>query len=123
MSSTKGYLWSLTFFLTAAIYGSIPTYLIVTFWQWLNSLTFDGEPIYTLTLFVLFMWIISLIVTLIYLVAMVRAIIQRKNEDLGIPKGVKYFGLVSTLIIVGFMIVWFILFQQIAFFSMTRPIL
>jgi hypothetical protein len=123
MSSTKGYLWSLTFLLTSAIYGSIPSYLIVTFWQWLNSLTFDGEPIYTLTLFVLFMWIISLIVTLIYLVAMVRAIIQRKSEDLGIPKGVKYFGLVSTLIIIGFMVVWYILFQQIAFFSMTRPIL
>jgi hypothetical protein len=123
MPAYKGYLWSVVFLLTAVIYGSIPTYLIVTFWQWLNSLTFNGEPIYTLTLFVLFMWIISLIVTLIYLVAMVRAIVQRKSDDLGIPKGVKYFGLISTLVVIIFMVVWYILFQQIAFFSMTRPIL
>ncbi|MFW9948769.1 MAG: hypothetical protein ACFFKA_01420 [Candidatus Thorarchaeota archaeon] len=123
MSSVKGYLWSFTFFLTAAIYGSIPTYLIVTFWQWLNSLTFDGEPIYTLTLFVLFMWIISLIVTLIYIVAMVRAIVQRKNNDLGIPKGVKNFGLISAIVVIVYMVIWYVIFHEIAFFSMTRPII
>jgi hypothetical protein len=124
MPAYKSYLWSIVFLLTAGIYGAIPTYLIVTYWQWLNSLRFvNGEPIYTLTLFVLFMWIISLIVTLIYIVAMVRAIVQRKSEDLGIPKGVKYFGLISTIIILAFMVVWFILFQQIAFFSLTRPIM
>jgi hypothetical protein len=123
MSSVKGYLWSLTFFLTAGIYSSIPTYLIITFWPWLNWLTFNDEPIYTLTLFVLFLWIICLVVSLIYLVAMVRAIVQRKNEDLGIPKGVKYFGLISTLIVIAFMVIWYILFQQIAFFSMTRPVI
>ena len=122
MSSLKGYLWSFTFLITALIYGSIPTYLIVTYWRWLNALTFNGEPIYTLTLFMLFLWIVSLIITLIYLVAMVRAIIQRKNDDLGIPKGVSYFGLITDIVLIGFMIVWLIIFQQLAFFSMVSPI-
>lgn len=122
MSSLKGYLWSVTFLLTAAIYGSIPTYLIVTYWRWLNALTFFGEPIYTLTLFMLFLWIVSLIITLIYLVAMVRAIVQRKNEDLGIPKGVSYFGLITDIVLIAFMIVWYLIFNQIAFFSMVSPI-
>jgi len=121
MSSIKGYLWSVVFLFTAAIYGSIPTYLIVRFWQWLNSFTIDGDPIYTLTLFVLFLWIVSLIVFLIYMVAMIRAIIQRKNEDLGIPKGVKGLGLITTVTIVTFMIIWFLLFNEIAFFSMVPP--
>jgi len=122
MSSLKGYLWSVTFLLTAAIYGSIPTYLIVSYWRWLNALTFNGEPIYTLTLFMLFLWIVSLIITLIYLVATIRAIVQRKNEDLGIPKGVSYFGLITDIVIVAFMIVWYLIFNQIAFFSMVSPI-
>jgi uncharacterized membrane protein len=122
MSSLKGYLWSFTFLLTAAIYGSIPSYLIVTYWRWLNALTFNGEPIYTLTLFMLFLWIVSLIITLIYLVAMVRAIIQRKNEDLGIPKGVSYFGLITVIVVIAFMIVWLLIFHQIPFFSMVSPI-
>ena len=122
MSSLKGYLWSFTFLITALIYGSIPTYLIVTYWRWLNALTFNGEPIYTLTLFMLFLWIVSLIITLIYLVAMIRAIIQRKNDDLGIPKGVSYFGLISDIVLISFMIVWLIIFQQLAFFSMVSPI-
>jgi len=73
-----------------------------------------------LTLFMLFLWIISLIVTLIYLVAMIRAVVQRKSEDLGIPKGIKYLGLITTVVIITFMIVWYILFQEIAFFTM-RP--
>ena len=122
MSSLKGYLWSITFLLTAAIYGSIPTYLIVSYWRWLNALTFNGEPIYTLTLFMLFLWIVSLIITLIYLVAMIRAIVQRKNEDLGIPKGVSYFGLITDIVLIAFMIVWYLIFNQIAFFSMVSPI-
>ncbi|TFG16631.1 MAG: hypothetical protein EU533_08870 [Promethearchaeota archaeon] len=122
MSSLKGYLWSVTFLLTAAIYGSIPTYLIVSYWRWLNALTFNGEPIYTLTLFMLFLWIVSLIITLIYLVAMIRAIVQRKNEDLGIPKGVSYFGLITDIVLVAFMIVWYLIFNQVAFFSMVSPI-
>jgi hypothetical protein len=68
----------------------------------------------------LFLWIVALIITLIYIVAMIRAFIQRKNEEgLGIPKGIKGFGLVSTVIIVAFMIIWYLIFQQIAFFSMV----
>ncbi|MFW9822159.1 MAG: hypothetical protein ACFFE4_04455 [Candidatus Thorarchaeota archaeon] len=113
--SVKGVLWGLLFFLTAAIYGSIPTYLIVRFWVWLNSF-----PVYTLSLFMLFLWIVSLIITLIYIVAMIRAFIQRNNiEGLGIPKGIKGFGLVSTVIIVAFMLIWYLIFNQIAFFSMV----
>ncbi|MHA2180521.1 MAG: hypothetical protein ACXAAH_03765 [Promethearchaeota archaeon] len=115
--SLKGVLWGFLFFLTAIIYGSIPTYLIVRFWIWLNSF-----PVYTLSLFMLFLWIVALIITLIYIVAMLRAFIQRNNEEgLGIPKGIKGFGLVSTVIIIAFMIVWFLIFNQIAFFSMSPP--
>ncbi|MHA1457404.1 MAG: hypothetical protein ACTSR5_15760 [Promethearchaeota archaeon] len=109
MSSVKGYSWSFIFLLAAVIYGSIPTYLIVVYWQWLNAFTI-----------LLFLWIISLIVTLIYLVAMIRAIVQRKSEDLGIPKGVKYLGLITTVVIITFMTIWYILFQEVAFFTM-RP--
>jgi hypothetical protein len=59
---------------------------------------------------------------LIYIVAMIRAFIQRNNEEgLGIPKGVKGFGLVSTVIISVVMIIWVILFNQVAFFSMIPP--
>ena len=83
-NSLKGILWGIVFFLTAVIYSSIPTYVIVRFWVWLNSF-----PVYTLSLFMLFLWIVALIVVLIYIVAMIRAFIQRKNEDLGIPRGVK----------------------------------
>jgi hypothetical protein len=123
MSSAKGYLWSFIFLLTAAIYGSIPTYLIVTYWPWLNALEFNGEPIYTLTLFILFLWIISDIITLIYIVAMIRAIVQRKSEDMGISRGIKWYGLISSIIVIVFMITWYLIFGQIAFFSMVRPVL
>jgi len=111
-NSLKGILWGIVFFLTAAIYSSIPTYLIVRFWVWLNEL-----PVYTLSLFMLFLWIVAIIVVLIYIVAMIRAFIQRKSEDLGIPKGVKGFGLISTVIITVFMVIWYFIFGQIAFFS------
>jgi hypothetical protein len=121
MSSAKGYLWSLVSFLSAAVYGSIPTYLIVTYWQFINALNWEGQPIYTLTLFILFLWFVSLILTLIYLVAGVRAIVQRKNEDLGIPRGVKWFGAISSGVVMVFMIVWYILFGEIAFFSAVPP--
>ena len=112
----NGILWSIVFFLTAAIYGAIPTYLIVRYWAWLGTF-----PVYTLSLLMLFLWIVSLIVVLIYIVAMIRAIIQRKNEDLGIPKGVKGFGLISTSVLTIFMIIWFLIFGQIAFFVMAPP--
>ena len=111
-NSLKGILWGIVFFLTAAIYSSIPTYLIVRFWVWLNEL-----PVYTLSLLMLFLWIVAIIVVLIYIVAMISAFIQRKSEDLGIPKGVKGFGLISTVIITVFMVIWYFIFGQIAFFS------
>ena len=123
MSSIRGYAWAFVFFLTAGIYGSIPTYLIFNYWAWLGTLRFEGEPIYTLLLFVLFCWIVALIITLIYIVAAVRAIFQRKNEDSGIPKGVYRYAVGSTVIVVTFMVVWFILFNKIAFFSMIPPTL
>ncbi|MFX1566982.1 MAG: hypothetical protein ACFFCV_01295 [Promethearchaeota archaeon] len=113
--AVKGIAWGIVFFLTAIIYSAIPTYLIVRFWVWLNSF-----PVYTLSLFMLFLWIVAIIIVFIYIVAMVRAFIQRNNEEgLGIPKGVKGFGLVSTVIIVVFMLVWYLIFGQIAFFSMV----
>jgi len=121
MSSTKGFAWSFVFALTAAIYGSIPTHLIFNYWSWLNTLMFDGEPIYTLLLFVLFLWIVALLITIIYIVATIRAIVQRKNESSGIPKGVYRYGMASTVIVIGYMVVWFLLFQKIAFFSMLPP--
>ncbi|MFW9879297.1 MAG: hypothetical protein ACFFG0_39975 [Candidatus Thorarchaeota archaeon] len=114
----KGIAWGIVFLLTAVIYASIPTFLIVRFWIWLNSF-----PVYTLSLFMLFLWIVAIIVVLIYIVAMVRAFVQRKNEEgLGIPRGVKGFGLVSTIITLAFMLIWFLIFKQIAFFSMVPPI-
>ncbi|MFW9900566.1 MAG: hypothetical protein ACFFDY_04690 [Candidatus Thorarchaeota archaeon] len=114
----KGIAWGFIFFLTAIIYSTIPTYLIVRFWVWLNSF-----PVYTLSLFMLFLWIVAIIIVLIYIVAMIRAFIQRNNEEgLGIPRGVKGFGLISTIIIVVFMVIWYILFGQIAFFAMVPPI-
>jgi len=113
----KSLAWSFIFFLTALIYSIIPTYLIVRFWVWLNSF-----PVYTLSLFMLFLWIVAIIIVLIYIVAMVRAFIQRNNEEgLGIPRGVKGFGLVTTVITVIFMVVWYLIFGQIAFFSMIPP--
>jgi hypothetical protein len=121
MSSIKGFAWSFVFLLTAAIYGSIPTHLIFNYWAWLNTLRIGGEPIYTLLLFVLFLWIVALLITLIYIVATIRAIVQRKNEESGIPKGVYRFGFVSTVVIIAYFIVWYILFNKIAFFSMLPP--
>jgi hypothetical protein len=52
---------------------------------------------------------------------MARAIVQRKNEDLGIPNGVKWFGAISAVFVVAFMIIWFLFAGEIAFFSMKPP--
>jgi len=113
----KGIAWGIVFFLTAIIYSTIPTYLIIRFWVWLN-----GFPVYTLSLFMLFLWIVAIIIFLIYVVAMIRAFIQRNNEEgLGIPRGVKGFGLVSTITLLSFMLIWFLIFNQLAFFSMVPP--
>jgi len=123
MSSIKGILWSVVFLLSGLILSVIPTYLIIIYWKWLNSFTLaDGvTPIYTIPLLVLFFWIVGLLVAVIYFVAMVRAIIQRKNEDLGIPKAIKIMGLIATIGVISFMVVWYILFQEIAFFGMVPP--
>ena len=114
----KGYSWSIAFFVMVMIYSVIPTYMIITYWVWLNELTYNGEPIYTLSLFMLFVWIVCLLVAIIYFIAMIRVIVQRKNEDLGIPKGVNTYAIFSIIIIIGFMIIWFIFSNgKIAFFS------
>lgn len=117
MSSSKGILWSIVFFIAAAAYLAIPTYLIVVFWPWLNSINIGGQPIYTLSLFLLFLWIITLIISLIFVVAGIRAIVQRKNEDLGIPKPLWIFALISVIAVLVFMIIWGIIFGEIAFFT------
>ena len=121
MGAIKGILWGIVFLLTAAIYITIPTYLVVLFWIPLNEFTIEGRPVYTLALFAIFIFIVTIIISVIYFVAMLRAFIQRKNEDLGIPKGVKGFGLASDIVIVSFMTVWFLLFQELAFFSLRPP--
>ncbi|MFX0040060.1 MAG: hypothetical protein ACFFB9_13960 [Promethearchaeota archaeon] len=114
----KGIAWGIVFLLTAVIYAAIPSYLIIRFWVWLNIF-----PVYTLSLFMLFLWIVALIIVVIYVVAMIRAFIQRNNEEgLGIPKGVKGFGLISTVVVLAFMLVWYLLFNQIAFFGMVPPV-
>ncbi|MFX1431637.1 MAG: hypothetical protein ACFFCY_15840 [Promethearchaeota archaeon] len=114
----KGIAWGIVFLLTAVIYAAIPSYLIIRFWVWLNIF-----PVYTLSLFMLFLWIVALIIVVIYVVAMIRAFIQRNNEEgLGIPKGVKGFGLISTVVVLAFMLVWYLLFNQIAFFGMIPPV-
>ena len=121
MGSSKAILWAIIFLLTAIIYIIIPTISIVAYWPFLATLTIEGNPVYTYALLFLFVWIITLIVSLIYIVAMLRAIIQRKNEDLGIPHGVKYFGGASVIGFAAFFIIWYLLFQQIAFIALIYP--
>ena len=119
----KGILWSIVFFISTLIYFIVPTYLIFTYWIWLNNLVdFEGRPIYTFALLALFTYFVCLLVGLIYSVATVRAIVQRNNEEgLGIPNGVKGFGLISTLIVVFLMIIWYLVFNTIAIFTWTPP--
>lgn len=120
--SSKGIGLGVIFFISGLIFSVIPTYLIVVSWQWLNSINLNGQPLYTLSLFVLFLWIVSLLVAVIYFVASVRAVYQRKSDDLGIPTGVTIVGILTVAIIVVFMIVWYFLFQEIAFFSWAKYI-
>ena len=119
----KGILWGIVFFVTAIVYYTVPTYLIFTYWIWLNEIVDpEGRPIYTFALLALFTYFVTLLVALIYSVATVRAIVQRKNkEGLGIPKGVKGFGLVSTTIVVSLMVIWYFLFNEIAIFTWAPP--
>jgi len=121
MAEIKGILWGIIFFITSMIYITIPTYIIIIMWVPLNQLTVDGRPVYTFALFAIFIFIVIIIVSVIYFVAMFRAFIQRKSDDLGIPKGVKGFGLASSIIFITLMIIWYLLFEEIAFFSLKPP--
>ncbi len=114
----KGIAWSITFLIAGLIFSIIPTYMIVTYWVWLNELKYNGEPIYTLSLFMLFLWIVCLLISIIYYTAMIRAIVQRKNDDLGISKSIKNIGLITTIFLIGFIVFWFFFTGgEIAFFS------
>jgi len=118
--SWKGISLGVIFFISGLIYSIIPTYLIVISWQWLNSINLNGQPLYTLSLCILFLWIVSLLIAVIYFVASVRAVYQRKSDDLGIPKGVSVIGIISVAFIIVFMIVWYLFFQEIAFFQWAK---
>lgn len=124
MPFLKGILWSLVFFLTAIILLVIPTFLIFEWWKFLNILVDpEGRPIYTFALFAIFLYIVSLLVSLIYFVACVRAIVQCRNkEGLGIPKGVKWFGLVVDLLIIALFALWYYFFREIAVSTWRSPI-
>lgn len=115
----KGIVWGIIHGLTAMIYLIIPTILIVKYWIPLNELELGGQRVYTVALLMLFLYIISLIITVIYIAAMFRAFFQRKNPDLGIPKGVQWIGVGTLTFIVVFMILWFFITGgQIFLFSM-----
>jgi len=117
-----GIIWAIVFALTAAIYLSIPTHLIVTYWVWLNNFAINGKPVYTFALLMLFFYIIALILAAIFVAAMFRAINQRKNTELGIPKGVQWWGAMTCILIIGFMVFWFFYSGgDIAFFVLRRP--
>ena len=120
----KGILWSITFFLTAIIFLAIPSFLIFEWWKFLNILVDpEGRPIYTFALFAIFLFIVSLLVSLIYFVACVRAIVQCRNkEGLGISKGIKGFGLVVDLLIIALFVAWYYFFKEIAVFSWGSPV-
>ncbi|MHA1437220.1 MAG: hypothetical protein ACTSPD_06550 [Promethearchaeota archaeon] len=119
MGQIKAILWGLLFFLAALIFIIIPTYLIWIYYEPLANLTIDEKPVYTYALFAVFAYIITIIITMIMVAAGCRAIVQRKSEDLGIPKAVKGFGLISTMLVITFMIIWYILFSELAFFALT----
>ena len=119
----KGILWSIVFFLAAVILILIPSYLIFEYWILLNKVVdVEGRPLYTYAFFAVFLYIVSLLVAVIYLVAGVRAIVQCRNEEgLGIPKGVKVFGLAVDAFIISLFIIWYLLFNEIAIFSLKSP--
>ena len=102
----KGILWSIVFFLTAVILILIPSYLIFEYWILLNKVVdVEGRPLYTYAFFAVFLYIISLLVAVIYLVA----------------GGVKGFGLVVDAFIIFLFIIWYLLFNEIAIFSLKSP--
>ena len=117
-----GIVWAIVFALTAALYLSIPTHLIVTYWVWLNNFTINKKPVFTFALLMLFFYIIAIILAAIFVAAMFRAIYQRKNTELGIPKGVQWWGAMTCILIIGFMVFWFFYSGgDIAFFVLRRP--
>ena len=117
-----GIIWAIVFALTAALYLSIPTHLIVTYWVWLNNFTINKKPVFTFALLMLFFYIIAIILAAIFVAAMFRAIYQRKNTELGIPKGVQWWGAMTCILIIGFMVFWFFYSGgDIAFFVLRRP--
>ena len=120
----KGILWSLAFFLTAISLITISSFLIFEWWKFLNILVDpEGKPIYTFALFAIFLYIVSLLVSLIYFVACVRAIVQCRNkEGLGISKGVKGFGLVVSILIIALFALWYYFFGELAVFSWRSPV-
>lgn len=120
----KGILWSFVFLITVACYIAIPTYLMFEYWRLLNNLVdYEGRPIYTLAFFGLFLYVVSLLIATIYLVACGRAIVQCRNkeEGLGISKGVKIYSLGSNAVFISFFVVWYLLFGVIAVFTWHSP--
>ncbi|MBN1801141.1 MAG: hypothetical protein JW891_06510 [Candidatus Lokiarchaeota archaeon] len=118
----KGILSAIVYALTAAAYIVIPTKLISNYWMWLNEFNINGKPVYTLALLMLFLYIITWVIAVVYIAATVRAIVQGKNSDLGISKGIQWFGAISTAFMACFFILWFVLTGgQIAIFSLTPP--
>jgi len=120
----KGILWGIVFAISFLIYLAIPTYLIVTYWVFLNEMVdLEGRPIYTFALLALFLYLVLLIVSLIFIAAAVRAFVQRNNkkDGLGIPNGVKGVGLVSTISVILLMVIWYLLFNEIAIITWAPP--
>ncbi|MHA1723652.1 MAG: hypothetical protein ACTSYC_00325 [Promethearchaeota archaeon] len=117
----KGISWGIIFLLGGLIFLVIPTYLIVTFWIFLNEITISGNPVYTYALFTIFIYIICILVGAIFITAMFRAFIQRKNPDLGIPKGVKRAALITDVFVIVIIVLVYLLTGSIAFFSLKPP--
>ena len=103
----KGILWGVIHGITAVIFLLIPLKLIWFYWIPLNNLKLLGNEIYTVALLVLFLYIITIIISAIYFAAMFRAFFQRKNPDLGIPRGVKWVSIITIVSVIGFMIFWY----------------
>ena len=81
------------------------------------------RSIYTFALLALFLYLVLLIVSLIFIAAAVRAFVQRNNkkDGLGIPNGVKGVGLVSTISVILLMVIWYLLFNEIAIITWAPP--
>ncbi|MHA1805224.1 MAG: hypothetical protein ACTSU4_11970 [Promethearchaeota archaeon] len=117
----RGITWGLIFLMGGLIFLVIPTYLVVTFWVFLNEITINGNPVYTYALFAIFLYIICILVGAIFITAMIRAFIQRNNPDLGIPNGVKGAALITDIIVIGIMVLVYFFTGSIAFFSLKPP--